>query len=126
MLSERFRTIFVHIPKNAGQSIETVFLEQHGLNWATRAALLLKRNDDPAKGPERLAHLYAREYVEYGYVSQTDFDAFYKFAVVQSVCPRGVPISLQVGDADAFFRIRARFHRQHAAGARGAQPGDAT
>lgn len=83
MLSTKFRTIFVHIPKAAGQSIETVFLEQHGLDWEARAPLLLRRNDDPSKGPERLAHLYAREYVKFGYVSQADFDSFYKFAVVR-------------------------------------------
>jgi Sulfotransferase family len=84
MLSRRFKTIFVHIPKTAGQSIEHVFLEKHGLTWATRAPLLLRANDDPAKGPARLAHLYAREYVECGHVSADDFASFFKFAVVRN------------------------------------------
>jgi hypothetical protein len=84
MLSTRFKTIFVHVPKTAGQSIEHVFLAKHGLTWETRAPLLLRANDDPAKGPARLAHLYGREYVECGHVSAEDFAAFFKFAVVRN------------------------------------------
>jgi hypothetical protein len=84
MLSERFKTIFVHIPKTAGQSIEHVFLAKHGLGWDTRAPLLLRANHDPARGPKRLAHLYAREYVELGYVDGRAFDSFFRFSVVRN------------------------------------------
>src|SRR5689334_2187766 len=69
MLSHRFQTIFIHVPKTAGQSVERVFLEKHGLTWETRSELLLRENPDPSLGPRRLAHLYAREYVDKGYVS---------------------------------------------------------
>jgi hypothetical protein len=83
MVSDKFKTIFVHVPKAAGQSIERVFLQEHGLTWATRSSLLLRFNGDPKSGPERLAHLYAREYVELGYVSEEKFRRYFKFAVVR-------------------------------------------
>jgi hypothetical protein len=84
MFSERFNTIFVHIPKTAGQSIEQVFLEKHGLDWEQREPLLLRANKEPRRGPERLAHLYAREYVECGHVPAAVFSGAFKFAVVRN------------------------------------------
>ncbi len=84
MYSERFAAIFVHIPKTAGQSIEQVFLDRHGLDWEARWPLLLRPNDDPARGPERLAHLYAKEYVECGHVTPAQFAQAFKFSVVRN------------------------------------------
>ena len=66
MISHRHRCVFVHIPKVAGQSIEHVFLGWNGLNWKGRAPLLLRPNEDPRKGPPRLAHLRAQDYVPDG------------------------------------------------------------
>jgi len=83
MLSHRFQTIFIHVPKTAGRSIATVFLKRHGLTWQTRGELLLRANKDPRRGPERLAHLYAREYVECGHVSDEIFARYFKFTVVR-------------------------------------------
>jgi len=81
MLSRHHKTIFVHIPKTGGQSVAQVFLDDLGLSWEERGALLMRRGDRAQ--PERLAHLYAREYVEMGFVSQQDFAAFTKFAVIR-------------------------------------------
>lgn len=84
MLSLRFNSLFVHIPRTAGQSIEQVFLAAHGLAWEDRAALLLRPNDDPAQGPERLAHLFAREYVDCGHVTAEAFASLFKVSVVRN------------------------------------------
>ena len=84
MISHQHNCIFVHVPKTAGQSVESVFLALHGLSWEERAPLLLYRNDDPAKGPSAIAHLLAREYVALGHIAQPDFDRYFKFAFVRN------------------------------------------
>jgi hypothetical protein len=101
MLSRDYRTIFVHIPKTGGQSIETVFLHVHGLTRDTRSALLLMPNPDPSKGPRRLAHLYAREFTSLGYVSRKEFKSFFKFAVVRNPWARAV----------SSYKFRVKSHR---------------
>lgn len=84
MISDKYKCIFVHIPKTGGQSVEHVFLNLHNLDWDNRSPLLLRHNDDPKRGPERLAHLTASEYVDCEYISQDQFDAYYKFAFVRN------------------------------------------
>ncbi len=84
MICHQYRCLFVHVPKTAGMSIEHFFLARLGLTWAQRAPLLLKGNDDPARGPPRLEHLGAAEYVRLGYVSRAQFDTYFKFAFVRN------------------------------------------
>lgn len=84
MISHEHKTVFVHVPKVAGQSVEMVFLNLLGLSWEQRTVLVMRRNPDPARGPERLAHLLASEYVDLGYIDQADFDAYFKFAFVRN------------------------------------------
>ncbi|MEM9348796.1 MAG: sulfotransferase family 2 domain-containing protein [Pseudomonadota bacterium] len=96
MISKRHKTIFVHIPKTAGQSVELVYLEDLGLKWRSilpwknRSRLKLRRNIFRSRGPDRLAHLYAWEYVGRGHISAEDFEKFYKFAVVRDPYDRAV------------------------------------
>ena len=84
MISHDHKTVFVHIPKCGGQSIEAAFLADLGLTWKERAPLLLRPNDQPSLGPPRLAHLLARDYVDCHYMSQALFDAYFTFAIVRS------------------------------------------
>lgn len=90
MISHEHRTIFVHIPKCGGQSVETAFLNDLSLSWNQRRTLLLRPNTKPQKGPPRLAHLTAREYVELEYTSSETFRAHYKFAIIRHPLNRAV------------------------------------
>ena len=84
MISKAHKTIFIHIPKAGGQSIETMFLNTIGLNWNTRSELLLRKKNPQERGPYRLAHLRARDYVDYGYIDEKQFDDYFKFAFVRN------------------------------------------
>jgi hypothetical protein len=84
VISSFDQCVFVHIPKVAGQSIESVFLSRAGLTWQQREGMLLKPNSEPSKGPPRLAHLTAQEYLELGYLSAAEFSAMFSFAFVRN------------------------------------------
>jgi Sulfotransferase family len=84
VICDRYRCLFVHIPKTAGMSIEQVFLELEGLNWSTGGSLLLGRNDDPSLGPPKLEHLKADEYVAGGHLTAEQFASYFKFSFVRN------------------------------------------
>ena len=97
MLSHHHKTIFVHIPKCAGQSVEMAFLADLGLAWETRAPLLLRPNDRRELGPPRLAHLVAADYVNCRYTPQEMFDSYFKFAIVRNPWTRAVSLYRHLG-----------------------------
>lgn len=98
MISHHHRCIFIHIPKNAGQSIESFFLNSLGLSWENRAPLLLRYNNNPELGPPRLAHLLAADYVRYKYLPQSMYDEYFKFAIVRNPWDRTVSMYRYLGD----------------------------
>ncbi|MBE0369288.1 sulfotransferase family protein [Pseudoalteromonas aurantia] len=84
MISHQHKCLFIHIPKVAGQSIESAFLSELQLSWEDRECLLLKKNSDPKKGPPRLAHLTSDEYLNLNYITQRDYDTYFKFSFVRN------------------------------------------
>ena len=84
MYSELFRTVFVHVPRTGGQSVENVFLARHKLTWQTRGALLLGKNPRKGARPKYLAHLLAREYVELGFLAADVFASCLKFTIARN------------------------------------------
>jgi hypothetical protein len=84
MISDKHKTIFVHIPKAGGQSVETMFLNEFGLNWEERSKLLLRKKEKHEEGPQRLAHLRARDYISLGFIKESLFDSYFKFSIVRN------------------------------------------
>ncbi|MEL6554042.1 MAG: sulfotransferase family 2 domain-containing protein, partial [Cyanobacteria bacterium J06621_11] len=84
MLSHQLKLIFVHIPKNAGQSVERCFIQYLDTSWKDKDSFLLTNNTDPRKGPARLAHLTASEYVSCGHVAPSQFENYFKFSFVRN------------------------------------------
>jgi hypothetical protein len=101
MISHAHKTVFIHIPKCGGQSVETCFLEDLGLDWATRAPLLLRRNDNFRIGPCRLAHMTALEYTKFHYLSEALFESYYSFAIVRDPVSRVLSMFNYLGIQDA-------------------------
>ena len=85
MIIHFHKAVFVHIPKNAGQSVESAFLSDLGLNWENRAPLLLRPSVDcDNKTPPRLAHLTGSQYVDLKYIPREMYNSYYKFAICRN------------------------------------------
>lgn len=117
MICHSCQTLFVHIPKTAGQSIEQVFLEHVGLDWKRRAPLLLRPRFDGESGPPRLAHLRVVEYLRYGYITPKRFGMYFTFSIVRNPWDRMLSFYRYLGYAermefDAFIELFLQKWRQ--------------
>jgi len=77
MISFPHKTIFIHIPKCAGQSIEETFLNDIGLDWCKHRHLFgcfKKPSTWSDNFPNRLAHLTAYEYFDLDFVNKEIFE----------------------------------------------------
>ena len=88
MISHQHQCVFVHIPKTAGVSVETVFLENLGISDVNRIVLQLGMNRRSANRPINLSHLKAKEYVAWHFLSDELFDSYFKFAFVREPIAR--------------------------------------
>ena len=85
MISLAHRTVFVHVPKCGGQSVELAFLQHLGLTWKTRRPLLLAKRPKAWAGKSpQLAHLKAQEYIAGGYLPQKLWSELFSFAIVRN------------------------------------------
>mgnify|MGYP001166446226 FL=1 len=91
MISLVHKVIFIHIPKCAGQSIEETFLNDLQLNWDDHRYLFgcFKKPANWNKNiPDRIAHITAKEILEFNFLPVEIFDSFYKFSIVRDPVQR--------------------------------------
>tara|TARA_Y100001938_G_C8099594_1_gene440605 strand:- start:1172 stop:1789 length:618 start_codon:yes stop_codon:yes gene_type:complete len=81
----KHRCIFVHIPKTGGQSISRHFRKIGKIRGSDTWS-----NRDPLRGPPRLAHLTAEEYVTGKHVTPQFFNSSFKFSFVRNPWQRVV------------------------------------
>lgn len=110
MISHFHETIFIHVPKNAGQSIEQAFLSDIGLSWRHRAPLLLRQSVDCDNNtPPRLAHLTGSQYVDLKYVTPKMFSSYYRFGVCRNPWDRALSLYKYLTNQSKVF---ARFVKE--------------
>jgi hypothetical protein len=91
VISLAHKVIFIHIPKCAGQSIEETFLNDLNLNWDDHRYLFgcfEKPSSWNKNIPHRLAHLTAKEMLEFNLLPEEIFNSFYKFTIVRDPVDR--------------------------------------
>ena len=86
MICHQSRTVFVHVPQAAGQSIEQHYLDRLGLDWKDNDRLFV----GVRLGDVLSTHLYADEYVARGYLTPEQWGDYDRWAVVRNPWARAV------------------------------------
>lgn len=84
MISHKHKCIFIHIPKVAGTSIETFFLDDLELDFEDKHSLLLGKSTNMYLPPKVISHLTATEMISQHYISEELFNEYFKFALVRN------------------------------------------
>lgn len=93
MISLVHRTVFVHIPKCAGQSVEAAFCADLGLTWQKHRYLLgcfQRPAGWPKALPDRLAHLSAHQHLQRNFLPEALYRSFYSFAIIRDPVERAI------------------------------------
>jgi hypothetical protein len=91
MISLVHKVIFIHIPKCAGQSVEETFLNDLQLSWDDHRYLFgcFEKPTSWTKNiPGRIAHLTAKEILDFKFLPIEIFNSFYKFSIVRDPVQR--------------------------------------
>jgi hypothetical protein len=93
MIIPQHKLIFVHIPKTAGQSITTYFLNNLGItdindNFSYPQYGLRVNLKYEIPGPQNHHHMFLKEYVNLRYVSEEDIKKYTKIAVIRNPIDR--------------------------------------
>jgi hypothetical protein len=91
MISLVHKVIFIHIPKCAGQSVEETFLNDLQLSWDDHRYLFgcFEKPSSWTKNiPGRIAHLTAKEILDFKFLPIEIFNSFYKFSIVRDPVQR--------------------------------------
>ncbi len=88
MISHYHKCIFIHIPKAAGTSIETFFLNNLGLDFEDKHALLLGKTTNLYLPPASVSHLTAKQMINQFYISKELFENYFKFSFVRNPIDR--------------------------------------
>jgi hypothetical protein len=88
MIIHPLNCIFVHVPKVAGQSIETALRAAVPEPQRNDDEFLLRKRREDESGPVRLAHLTATEYTQLGFVSPEQYSQYFKFSFVRNPADR--------------------------------------
>lgn len=67
MISHKHKTIFIHIPKCGGTSVEVVFLNDLGMTFQERTCLAMFPNSNKKVNKELVKKLYEEDYKLLGY-----------------------------------------------------------
>lgn len=88
MISHKHKCIFIHIPKAAGTSIESFFLDDLGLDFEDKHSLIIGISTNLYLAPRVVSHLTANDMLNQHYISNDLFDSYYKFSIVRNPISR--------------------------------------
>jgi hypothetical protein len=88
MISHKHKCIFIHIPKAAGTSIESFFLDDLGLNFEDKHSLIIGKSTNLYIEPPVVSHLSATQMLSQFYISEELYNDYFKFSITRNPIDR--------------------------------------